>query len=96
MSVSLQQLFQLPATKLQAAEIVLLILLKQALAIVLTVHVVQNFVFQGIELLIDVTHVSENIRLQWREVHDTLLGLGDDLLWDNGRFVEHEFFMLLS
>ena len=96
MSVALQQLFQLPATKLQAAEIVLLILLKQALAIVLTVNVAQNFVFQGIKLLVDVTHVRENIRLQRREVHDTLLGLGDDLLWDNGRFVKHEFFMLLS
>ena len=33
MSVALQQLFHLPATKLQAAEIVLLILLKQALVI---------------------------------------------------------------
>ena len=45
MSVALQQLFQFPGPKLQAAEIVLLILLKQALAIVLTVHVALNFIF---------------------------------------------------
>ena len=68
--IALQQLFQLAISQCQAAEIVLLILLKQALTILLVVQVGANFGFEAIELYVDVTQIRENICLQRSEVHD--------------------------
>ena len=95
-SIALQQLFQLAISQCQAAEIVLLILLKQALAILLIVQVGANFGFEAIKLYVDVTQIRENICLQRSEVHDWLLRLRNDSLWDGSRFIHHKFIMLLS